>query len=84
MKNKKGIIIGIILVLIITVGVGIFLFFNKEDKNTTLTIVDKQWIQNNKNNLIDIEITNDIPIFNYNGQGIFFDFHNTRKSSCAK
>lgn len=74
MKNKKVIIISAILTLIIVSVVGIYLILNKRDKNTTLTLIDKQWIENNKNNLIDIEITNDIPIFNYNGEGVFFDF----------
>lgn len=74
MKKKRNIIIGIVTLLVLII-VGIIIYvFNKEDKNTTLTILDKQWIESNKNKLIDIEIETDIPVFNYNGEGVFFDF----------
>ena len=74
MNKKKIIIISIVVILIGLLSFGIYSYFNKEDKNTTLTIVEKQWIESNKNNVIDLSIVNNIPIFNYNGKGVFFDF----------
>ncbi len=73
MKNKKLFIAIIIAVLIVTVGT-IFLIFNSQDKDTTLNIIEKRWIENNKNTVIDFSILNDIAILNYEGDGIFFDF----------
>lgn len=76
MKNKKiGIIVFIILIISI-VGYGIYHYRVKTDNTTTLTLAEKQWIENNKNKVFDMSITNDIPVFNYNGEGIFFDFLN--------
>ena len=74
MKNKK-ILISIIVVLVLAV-VGFVTYFVafKEDKNTTLTLLEKQWIENNKSKLIDLSIVNSIPLITYNGEGIFFDF----------
>ena len=74
MNKKKITIISIILVVIASI-VGItYYILNKPDKNTTLTVLEKQWIENNKNNVIDLSIINSIPGFNYEGKGVIFDF----------
>jgi diguanylate cyclase (GGDEF)-like protein len=77
--NKKAKIIIIIAVLIIGC-LGALRFFTKEDKNTSLTIIEKKWIENNKNKVIDLSVLNNIPIINDNGNGIFFDFLNSLES----
>ena len=74
MKNKK-IIIAIILVLVLVLGGGFtYYFLTKEDKVTTLNLFEKQWIESNKNNVIDLSIVSDAPIFGYNGEGVIIDF----------
>ena len=72
MKNKKNILItvGVVLFLVIC-G---FYIFTKQDKNTSFTILEKQWLENNKSKVIDISILKDIPVINYNGSGVLFDF----------
>lgn len=76
MKKKKIMIISI-LILLCSIGVGIgYYVLNKPDKETTLTIVENKWIENNKNKRIDLSIINEIPIVNYNGKGIAFEFLN--------
>ena len=74
MKKKQIIIISIITILIAIIGLSLGLFLSKQDKKTTLTILEKQWIEENKNNIIDLSIVNNIPVFNYDGKGVFFDF----------
>ena len=46
-------IIGIIVTAIILLGLGggIFYFLTKEDSDSTLTILEKQWIEDNKNTI---------------------------------
>lgn len=74
MRNKKIIIISILVaILIIALGVTYYIF-NREDENTTLNLIEKQWIDNNKNKVIDISIMNNVPVFSYNGEGLMFDF----------
>lgn len=76
MKNKKVLItIGVALIAILIGFVTYFVAF-RQDKNTTLTLLEKQWIENNKSKLIDLSIVNNIPMITYNGEGIFFDFLN--------
>ncbi|MDD4608180.1 MAG: GGDEF domain-containing protein [Bacilli bacterium] len=73
MKNKKWIVIGSITILILISAIGMFILTRK-DTDTTLTILEKKWIENNKNTVIDLGILNNIALLNYEGEGIFFDF----------
>ena len=72
--HKGVLIISILVVLIALIGGGTYYYLNKQDEKTTLTILEQQWIEDNKNTMIDISITSNIPIFNYEGEGIFYDF----------
>lgn len=74
MKKKKIIIIIVSLVIATLLSGGIYYILTRQDKNTTLTILEKQWIEENKNEIIDLGMINKIPIFNYNGEGLLFDF----------
>ncbi|MEG2322386.1 MAG: GGDEF domain-containing protein [Bacilli bacterium] len=74
MKNKKTIFIIIAIILLAISGVLTYYFLTKEDKISTLNLFEKQWIESNKNNVIDMSIMNDIPIFSYNGEGLIIDF----------
>lgn len=73
MKNKKWLIVSIVTVLILISSIVIYIL-NRKDSDTTLTILEKKWIESNKNTVIDLEILNDISLLNYEGEGIFFDF----------
>ena len=70
-KKRIGIIIGVVIALILS-GFGFYFFFIKQDQKSALTIVDKKWIEDNKNNVIDVGIVNDIAVFSYEGNGLFF------------
>ncbi len=76
MKNKKIIITILVAALVLIAGLVSYFVFFKQDKYTTLTFAEKQWIENNKNKLIDLSVINEVPIVSYNGEGIFFDFLN--------
>ena len=74
MKDKKTkIIIFSVIIALLLAGV-IYYIFTKQDKRSTLTIFEKQWIDKNKNSLIDVSIVNNVPIFNYDGTGLLLDF----------
>jgi len=73
MKKKHVLIISIIIVLLAIIGVLYFIFTN-EDSDSTLTLVEKQWIESNKNNIIDFGFVNDVAILNNSGEGIVFNF----------
>ena len=72
--NKK--VLGVILasIILLASGFGTYYYFISEDKATSFTKIEREWIQNNKLNLIDIGVENDIPVLNYVGEGLVFDF----------
>lgn len=72
--NKKKIIIIILCVLFSVTAIGTYIYLTKEDKNTSLNMIEKKWIENNKKKLLDISIFNDVPALNYHGSGVVFDF----------
>ncbi|HHW68884.1 MAG TPA: GGDEF domain-containing protein [Tenericutes bacterium] len=82
MNKKKT--LGIFISILIILFVGIFYYIlTKQDKKTTLTLLEKQWIENSKNKIIDISILNEIPVINYSGEGIFFDFINSLEENTS-
>ena len=72
MKKKLIIIIPILIAIIAFVFV--YRYYNKEDKTTTLTIQEKRWVEQNKDQTYDFEIVNDYPLYGTNGEGVIFDF----------
>ena len=64
----------IITIIIVLLGVGVYFFLTAEDDETSLTILEKQWIMKNKKTLIDINVPNNLSILADNGEGVIFDY----------
>ena len=73
---KKKLIIIIPILIAIVAFVFVYRYYNKEDKTTTLTIQERQWVEANKDQTYDFEIVNDYPLYGTNGEGVIFDFIN--------
>jgi diguanylate cyclase (GGDEF)-like protein len=71
-EQIKKIVIG--LSIIIFLSSLVYYFLNREDKNTTLSLLDRQWIESNKNKVFDFSIPTNVPVFNVDGSGLIFDF----------
>lgn len=74
MKNKtnKAIILTIVgVVLIISI---IIFILNYSKDESSFSIIEKKWIKDNVNNVIDVSIYNDIPVYGKNGVGLSFDY----------
>ncbi len=52
----------------------VYRYYNKEDKTTTLTVAEKRWVEENKEQAYDFELVNDYPLYGTNGEGVIFDF----------
>lgn len=72
MKKKIFIIFPILICLLVFLGV--YFFFYHEDKDTSLTISEKRWIENNSLTKVNLDIVNDMPVFGENGVGVLFEF----------
>ena len=75
--NKKRLLY--ILVPIIVLAIIIFVAVNvskKKTENGEFSLLEKRWIEKNKNTVVDVSVVNDVPIFGEEGEGVFFDFLN--------
>ena len=71
--NKKLIIIVAIVVLLLG-GFGVYFYLINANDNTTLTVSERNWIEDNKNKLIDLSVPAEIPVLSNGGSGVVFDF----------
>ena len=71
MKKKKLIIITLFLIVVI---IAVVLSVKLLNDNNRLSIEEKTWISDNKNNVISVNVNNDLNIFGKEGKGIYFDF----------
>ena len=72
-KSKKKFII-IISIIIIAILSALVIYFFKDSRENSLTLEENQWIESNKQNVIDTVLINNIPILSYDGQGIIYDY----------
>ena len=71
-KVNKIIILSII-AIIFTISLVIFILnYTKDD--SSFSILEKNWINNHKSNIIDISVYNDIPIYGKDGEGLIFSY----------
>ena len=71
-RNNKVLILTLIGIVFVTL-LGIFILnYSKDD--ASFSILEKKWINDNKSNVVDISVFNDVPVFGKNGKGVIFDF----------
>lgn len=71
---KKKLIIIIPIIIAVVAFIFVYRYYNKEDETTTLTVKEKQWVQENKDQTYDFEVVNDYPLYGLNGEGVIFSF----------
>ncbi|MGI6329340.1 MAG: diguanylate cyclase domain-containing protein [Bacilli bacterium] len=79
MKSKKDNKTFIYIFLFIFMIVGSFIsykMYNDQEINREIkfNLFEKKWIEKNKNQIINVAILNDVPIFGESGHGVFFSF----------
>jgi len=72
-KKKKSFIV-IVFGIFLVLGALIYLIkFNYKNANT-LTLEENKWIDENKYDVIDVAVLNDIPVLSDEGEGIVFNY----------
>ena len=71
---KKKLIFIIPILIAIVAFIVVYRYYYKEDKTTTLTVKEKQWVQENIDKTYDFEVVNDYPLYGLNGEGVIFNF----------
>ena len=78
-KNRKILIISGLILLLFIIVVGILIYVNNNKNNFSFS--EKSWINQNANNVIDISMEGNLPIFSNNGEGVFYDYIKNLESS---
>jgi len=71
---KKRVIIIIPIIIAVIAFIGLYLYYNVEDGQTSLTVTEKRWLEKNAGTIMDFEVINNFPLYGMNGNGVFFQF----------
>ena len=75
MKNKKKKLLITVLIALILIAAIISLGYRFNFKNyNKLTLEENKWIDQNKYDVVDVAILNDIPVLSYDGEGIVYNY----------
>lgn len=70
-RNNKVIVLALAGIIFLALLVVFILNYSKDD--SSFSILEKKWINDNTSNVIDVSIYNDVPIYGKNGNGVSFD-----------
>jgi len=76
MSKKNKIIITIAVIAVIILSSIAFLATRNSDAGFTLSIAERRWLNNNNDTLVNVNMLDSIPVFSYEGNGVFFNFIN--------
>lgn len=79
-KNNRCLVVCFIIILL-AILIVLINFSKGTGADTKLNLTEKKWIENNKKEVINISIANNIPGFSSDGEGVFFDFTNKFEDS---
>ena len=74
LKRKRIIVTSIIIGLILLIGIVAFIINRNNKNNGVFSVLEQRWIEKNSSEVVDVSILNDVPIFGYEGSGVFFSF----------
>lgn len=80
-KNKRFYVASAALVLLI-IGLVLILLYFLNNRNNSFTFSERNYINANQNNMIDLSVEGSLPLYSVNGSGVFYDFiHDLEKET---
>ena len=71
-KKRKFYLITALILLVVLTLIGVLYYVN--NSRTNYTFSERNYINSNSNTMINISVEKDLPVFSYNGEGVFYDF----------
>ena len=75
-KKKKNWLAFVVILTLVLILILLINFGKSSNNDTKLSLSEKRWIENNKKEVINVSVANNIPIFSQEGEGIFHNFIN--------
>ena len=79
-KTKRNTIIAFAIILILVLGFFGTLYYVTNTVNN-FSYTEKKWINDNSKNTLDVYIQTSLPVFAYNGVGVYYDYINALKEN---
>lgn len=75
-KKRSKVFLVLIALVIIIASITLYVIFNplNSQGDVKLNIFEQRWIEQNKNNIINVYIPNEVPLYSSEGKGIIFSF----------
>ena len=73
-KNNKKWATSLIIIILLAILILLIVFSGSNRENTKLTLSERNWIENNNTSMINVSVVNAVPVFSYDGEGVFFDY----------
>ena len=73
-KNNKKWATSLIIIILLAILILLIVFSGSNRENTKLTLSERNWIEKNNTNMINVSVANTVPVFSYDGEGVFFDY----------
>ena len=73
MKKRNNKIIVLILVGVLFVVSLLIFILNYSKDDSSFSILEKKWINDNTSTVFDVSVYNDVPVYGKNGKGVIFD-----------
>ena len=74
MKKRNNKIIILISAAFIFLVAFIIFILNYSKDETSFSIIEKKWLSDNENDVLDVSVYNNVSIFGESGNGIIFDY----------
>jgi len=74
MKKRNNKIIVLISAAVIFVVALLIFVLNYSKDDTSFSLLEKKWLNDNENDVIDVSVYNDVPVFGESGNGVIFDY----------
>ncbi|MFA5407651.1 MAG: hypothetical protein WC343_02650, partial [Bacilli bacterium] len=75
-KRKNSLFLILIGIIIVIVSITLYIIFNPLNSkgDVRLNLFEQQWIEKNKNTIINVLMPTGVPIYSYEGEGVAFSF----------
>ena len=73
-NKKRTLLIALPLALLAIIIIVAISINKSNNEKGVFSLLEKRWIEKNKNTSVDVSVLNNIPIFGEDGEGVFFDF----------
>ena len=79
-KSRKSVIIAFAIIVVLVLGFFGTLYYITNTVNN-FSYTEKKWMNDNSKNTMDVYVQTPLPVFSFNGSGVYYDYLNALKEN---